>query len=933
VASAYLRANPAHQALLLTYNAALKEDTRKRQRTRPELRNLRVDSFHSFVKRIDGHAGMPGRIAMEMARHPDPNDAIYHLVLIDECQDMTATFYAIVCNRVLLRHPDASLVIVGDPRQALYEYLGADVRYLTLAPHLFVDTDRWSVHALTVSQRITPPMARLLSEAMLHHTGALTSAARTPPFAPVRYVVAKDVARVAAHIARTYLDRGVPASDILVLAASVRSTRGPARRMQLHMAEQHLHFSDDHLRPGGGTSGRAKVTRGKLRIQTMASSKGTEAPIVIVLGFDGSYNTFFDRKSDPKICSNALYVAASRSQRELILIQDDNAGALPCLDRTAMDRLHQSGALALHHSKLARDTWSPHWEVATLVSDDIWSHVCPMAIIEPPSTSAETADIAQLSIGVTQLLQSVSEEALAFACRHIAIHPIIPMPPTDVTMPQWTHELRCHDTRIEDVFHLVGMAATPCFELSQHIPWQQHSLTRQVAEWLCMEEEGHDRLLQPFAQTSTRDDRQRIFRTLLRAGAQPIFAQLATPFPYAWNQLSAGEREPVPLAPADAASQRHLLSHLLIALDAFLSCNYQRLRHIPQDATMLSTEEECTWLADRIRAALPTRGSVQFEVPIHRNTHNGTVQLQLRGSADAYVEESGSLFEFKLGKVSEVDDHGREHINPLYVAQVAIYQWMQKAQRAQLIHLPSGKRWSVEASEAVTQQLLLDIMELRAGKRYCAIRGRWVEAHEPNTEHDFIERNRLHVERLQIVIEKVPQADVVAARTPLVSVAVETRGRGGPQAPLVAFAYSRWMWDDDVASYVCVLQREHRFEMPPQEPPTFNGYEPKECNDVCETLDAVRAAWREASAGAARVASNARYYKDVLDHNALGSEADDEEEGAHPLYCLKSKLGQAKMADWVAEWMASHPAPPLPLGDGKRALSRALQCAWAFIHS
>jgi hypothetical protein len=70
--------------------------------------------------------------------------------------------------------------------------------------------------------------------------------------------------------------------------------------------------------------------RGKVVFSSVHQSKGRQRPLVFVFGFDQTYFDIFDRDNVmPRTeCPDLLYVAATRAERELILIQDERKA--PC---------------------------------------------------------------------------------------------------------------------------------------------------------------------------------------------------------------------------------------------------------------------------------------------------------------------------------------------------------------------------------------------------------------------------------------------------------------------------------------------------------------------------------------------------------------------------------------------------------------------------
>ena len=80
----------------------------------------------------------------------------------------------------------------------------------------------------------------------------------------------------------------------------------------------------------------SKLIDNKIVFTTIHCSKGRERKFVFFNGFDESFDYFCERsKKDPKICSSELYVALTRANQELYLIQSCRKNIISCLKNTA----------------------------------------------------------------------------------------------------------------------------------------------------------------------------------------------------------------------------------------------------------------------------------------------------------------------------------------------------------------------------------------------------------------------------------------------------------------------------------------------------------------------------------------------------------------------------------------------------------------------
>ena len=79
----------------------------------------------------------------------------------------------------------------------------------------------------------------------------------------------------------------------------------------------------------------ADILKGKLVFSTFHQVKGLERKIVLIMGFDSSYSTYYDRITLK--CPNSIYVATTRAKEKLILLHQHDREFLPYLN---VEKLH-----------------------------------------------------------------------------------------------------------------------------------------------------------------------------------------------------------------------------------------------------------------------------------------------------------------------------------------------------------------------------------------------------------------------------------------------------------------------------------------------------------------------------------------------------------------------------------------------------------------
>ena len=162
------------RVLLLTYNARLKRECRAKQDALG-LHNLEVHSYHSLGVKYYSPAAMDDaglRQVVDKDKLKGKGKIHFDLVVVDEAQDM-APLYCEFLHKVLQDNTasgEPQLLVIGDHRQCIYDYKGADERHLTL-PHkgVFASQREWKQLRLGTSYRLTGNMATFINAVVLGH--------------------------------------------------------------------------------------------------------------------------------------------------------------------------------------------------------------------------------------------------------------------------------------------------------------------------------------------------------------------------------------------------------------------------------------------------------------------------------------------------------------------------------------------------------------------------------------------------------------------------------------------------------------------------------------------------------------------------------------------------------------------------------------------
>ncbi|KAM0338641.1 hypothetical protein ACHAPQ_002172 [Fusarium lateritium] len=271
------------------------------------------------------------------------NDDAFDIIVLDEFQDCNPeTFWLVECfiranNDKKLDQP-SRIVVLGDERQSIYRFRGADPRYLTLAPELLgpISPYPFTEVQLGKSFRLSTSTVQFINRGFLDGEQYITSS-KSGPKPIVLRCNTWDFSALAKQLS-PLISRYGP-ENCVIIAPSVR-TRGPLQPLTNTLAQTYripISVPTDDEAPLDD-----QVIKGKLCISTIHQFKGRERPLVILFGMDSSYFKYFGRDLPDDKCPNEAFVALTRALEQLVLIHNDNNKMMPCV---SVDSLYKTGEI------------------------------------------------------------------------------------------------------------------------------------------------------------------------------------------------------------------------------------------------------------------------------------------------------------------------------------------------------------------------------------------------------------------------------------------------------------------------------------------------------------------------------------------------------------------------------------------------------------
>ncbi|PVG00451.1 P-loop containing nucleoside triphosphate hydrolase protein [Serendipita vermifera] len=218
------------------------------------------------------------------------------------------------------------ILCLGDPHQAIYQFRGADARYLQLAREIFKDFNpyRWKGENLTKSFRLSYENADFVNSFIPQNAHIQGSHHGPKPI--YLHADLKDVDSLLQEL-QPLVERYTPERSA-ILAPSIRGnfylsalTNALSRNSQTPVAVST--FDEAPLDPD--------VIHGKLVASTYHQFKGSERDLIIVYGFDESYFQYYGAGLPDDRCPNAVFVAITRPVQQLVVVHQKGKSALPFL--------------------------------------------------------------------------------------------------------------------------------------------------------------------------------------------------------------------------------------------------------------------------------------------------------------------------------------------------------------------------------------------------------------------------------------------------------------------------------------------------------------------------------------------------------------------------------------------------------------------------
>jgi superfamily I DNA/RNA helicase len=275
---------PNKNLLQITYNNMLRHEVRKKVRNY-DIKNLSIHTYHSLaVKFYEPTAYTDEEIKKLLSvdkpicsKPPRPFD----IILIDETQDMMTDYYLLIKKFIKDQGENVipKIMIFGDRYQGIYEFKGANTKFLTLADKLW--DSEFTKLTLSTSYRLTNQIGWFVNNVMLGYNRINTN----KPGPLIDYYICapyKIYEQIGKQIIKMIKHDGIREEDIFVLSPSIKS-ENPYKKLENYLVSHGLKcmtpISDDAKLDDS-------IINNKIVFTTYHQSKGRERKVVILYNFD-----------------------------------------------------------------------------------------------------------------------------------------------------------------------------------------------------------------------------------------------------------------------------------------------------------------------------------------------------------------------------------------------------------------------------------------------------------------------------------------------------------------------------------------------------------------------------------------------------------------------------------------------------------------------
>jgi hypothetical protein len=463
--------NPNRSTAIITYSRGLVNETARRLKV---YSGINVFTFHELAGLL---FSVPGTVRNDAILRSLRRKGIipawtgkpYEIIILDELQDCTDDLFWLI-NTFILAVTHAAggkapkIVVLGDERQAIYGFRGADARYLSLSSTAMAALSPypWTHLALSKSFRLSNETTAFVNNVFLRGEQYIVGSHSGPKplYLYGNVHVREEVPKITQNLYRLIHQYGP--ENTVILAPGVRNNQ-PLKLLANRLCKAYgfpIAVSNNDDVPQD-----SRVLQGKLCVNTYHQFKGSERDLVIVYGVDASNFKFLARDLPDDTCPNSTFVALTRARKHLVIVHDSRNRPMPFIDVVELHKTTNFVNLGSNKKMLKPEPPGRPVQLGLLlpkeasasdlprhISDEVIDNICAKHLqikkILPPLPKAEHINAKDIvgtdSIGYYhEAVSDLNGLAVVAACEHALLGTLTTLgisKASSVQFPLNTHE-------------------------------------------------------------------------------------------------------------------------------------------------------------------------------------------------------------------------------------------------------------------------------------------------------------------------------------------------------------------------------------------------------------------------------------------------------------------------------------------------------------
>ena len=321
--------------LVLLYNKKLADESREKLLDGKILNNIKIVTIHSLSQELYGIICKTDEGLYEILEKKIKikYKYLFKYLIIDEAQDLTSLMIDIInkiiidCNLAHLR-----LCILGDEKQCIYKYKGANEKYLIETEKYIQNIGAWIDCSLKTTYRLTKEMTEFINNCIINEKDfqMISNKKGIQPYYIYTNIYCDEHYKYIYKIINEKINKGYQYSDIAIITFSLKNTF--IKKLVNYLSMTHIPIYVSNRSNDINDYGDNKTHNGKLYISTIHKMKGRQRKIIIYYGFDNGIFDFYCQDLDSNKCQNIMYVALTRAEEELICIHHNQKKSLKFLN-------------------------------------------------------------------------------------------------------------------------------------------------------------------------------------------------------------------------------------------------------------------------------------------------------------------------------------------------------------------------------------------------------------------------------------------------------------------------------------------------------------------------------------------------------------------------------------------------------------------------